>query len=45
MKLHLIWPHLALSTHAREIWEFGALVLLILFITLVVNEGSKDKEK
>jgi hypothetical protein len=38
--------HIGLPVHAGGMWGFVALILLILFVTLVVAEGSsKGKDK
>ncbi len=45
MKIYMMLAHAVMSARTGAIWGFVALVLLILFLTLVVNEGSKDKDK
>ena len=45
MKTQFMLAHLALPAHAGGIWGFIALVLLILFITLVATGDYQDKEK
>jgi hypothetical protein len=45
MKLQTIFAHSAWSPHAAWPWGFLVLVLLIVFITLVVSEGSTGKDK
>ena len=45
MNLQLVLAQGELPLHLSGRWGFVALVLLILFVTLVVSEGSKDKEK
>ena len=45
MKSQIILAHSGLLPHVGGIWGFIALVLLILFVTLVVTDGSKDKDK
>lgn len=45
MKSQIILAHGMLPMHAG--WGFGivALLLLVLFVALVVNEGAKGKDK
>lgn len=47
MRTHLFLAHFGLPTHAHAggLWWFVTLVLLVLFLTLVVAEGSKHKDK
>jgi len=45
MHSHFTSAHLALSARAWAVWEFFALVLLILFITLVVSDGPRNKDQ
>jgi hypothetical protein len=45
MHSHVILAHDAFSAGGWAIWEFSALVLLILFITLVVSDGPKNKDQ
>jgi hypothetical protein len=46
MKPQMILAHAGLpSFHIGGIWGFVGLVLLILFVTLVVTDGSKGKDK
>jgi hypothetical protein len=45
MNTQIMLAHLALPAHAGAMWGFLGLVLLIVFVTLVVTEGSGDKEK
>lgn len=41
----LILAQSALSVSNRGLWGFVALVLLILFVTLVVSDGSQHRDK
>jgi len=45
MKSQLFLAHFGLPVHTGGVWGFVVLVLLILFLTLVVADGPKDKEK
>ena len=47
MNTHLFLAHFGLPAHVHGggLWGFIALVLLILFVTLVVTEGPKHKDK
>jgi len=45
MKTQVMLAHPALPAHGGAIWWFLALVLLIVFVTLVATDGSKDKEE
>jgi hypothetical protein len=46
MRTHLFLGHIGLPIHHGGMWSFAALVLLILFVTLAVSEGSsKGKDK
>ena len=45
MKSQIILAQGGLFFHSGGIWSFVALVLLILFVTLVATDGSKDKDK
>ena len=45
MHSHFTFAHLALSARAWAVWEFLGLMLLILFITLVVSDGSRNKDR
>jgi len=41
----MLLAHPALPAHDEAIWWFIGLVLLIVFVTLVATDGSKDKEE
>jgi hypothetical protein len=41
MKSQVFLAHLSLPAHYNGVWGFVAIVLLILFLTLAVSEGSK----
>lgn len=45
MKLPMILAHGGWLVHLGGVWGFVALVLLILFVTLIVTEGSRNKDK
>jgi len=45
MKAQIFLAHAGLFNHVSGVWGFIVLVLLILFVTLVVTDGPKDKGK
>jgi hypothetical protein len=45
MKSQLFLAHIGLFSHINGMWGFIALVLLILFVTLVVSDSSNNQDK
>jgi hypothetical protein len=45
MKPQILLAHIGIPPHIGGLWWFLALVLLILFVTLIVADGSRNKDK